>query len=61
MRKEYTYELEKLHIDFNKLGGLVIEQLNKVLKYFQDVDTDLEHFFREKVAEVRNLEEIEIQ
>lgn len=41
MRKEYTYELEKLHIDFNKLGGLVIEQLNKVLKYFQDADTDL--------------------
>ena len=27
----------------------------------KDVDTDLEHFFREKVAEVRNLEEIEIQ
>lgn len=41
MRKEYTYELEKLHIDFNKLGGLVIEQLNRVLKYFQDVDADL--------------------
>lgn len=41
MRKEYTYEIEKLHIDFNKLGGLVIEQLNKVLKSFSDNDLNL--------------------
>lgn len=41
MRKEYTYEIEKLHIDFNKLGGLVIEQLNKVLKSFSENDLNL--------------------
>ena len=41
MRKEYTYEIEKLHIEFNKLGGLVVEQLNRVLKSFNENDLTL--------------------
>ena len=41
VRKEYTYEIEKLHIEFNKLGGLVVEQLNRVLKSFNENDLTL--------------------
>lgn len=41
MRKKFDQSLEKLHIDFHQMGGLVIEQIQQALDAFSNRNYDL--------------------
>lgn len=56
MREQFTADLEKLHVNFHKMGGLVLEQLKNVMKAYADNDSELANLVTKKDKKINETE-----
>ncbi len=58
MREQFTADLEKLHVNFHKMGGLVLEQLKNVMKAYNEDDVALAEEIIKRDAKINETESI---